>query len=364
TLAATSVPGEPASDEPAPTEPPAAIAQATIPPGITPLDLSQPIQMVDPALLAATQLNPGFEAGAQIGGVTSSILQVGRMGLTWVKMDVRYQLGQASTSYIQSITEAQANGFKVLLNVTGDPFEFMGTDRAVYLGGYVQFVGELAALGVDGIEVWYGMNGRMTAAEYVQLLGYTYHAIKTANSQTLVITGALRPVTNPETPAEDAETYYTQLGDAQIAQYADCIGVAYTLGTVSPTSTTGDPRGDSPVYYLSTLTERARQAAQRPDGSTLPLCFTRLGYLSSEGYDPLPDDFAWAQPITAAQQAQWITETIQLGQTHAQARLLIIWSLDAAYFGGGSPEAGYAIIRPDGSCPACDAIAITLTAEE
>jgi hypothetical protein len=332
---------------------------ATPPPDITPLDLSQPVPVVDPALLAGAQTSfaTGLEVGAHIGGVTSSIIQVGRMGLTWVKIDVRYQLGQSSAFYVRGIAEAQANGFKVLLNVTGDPFEFMATDRALYLGGYVQFVGELAAVGADGIEVWYGMNGWMTPDEYVQMLGYAYHAIKTANPNTLVITGALRPVANTQNLDEDDGTYFIRLGEANVAQYTDCIGVTYTLGTVPPTSASGDPRGDSPVYYLPTVTDRAARAAQRPDGSLLPLCFTRFGYLAPEGYPALPEDYAWAQSITVSQQAQWLAEAIQLSQQGTQVRMLIIWSLDAAYFGGGSPEEGYAIIRPDGSCPACDAIA-------
>ena len=49
-------------------------------------------------------------------------------------------------------------------------------------------------------------------------------------------------------------------------------------------------------------------------------------------------------------------DAIRLSQEGTQVRLVIIWSLNAAYFGGGSPEAGYAIIRPDGTCPACDLI--------
>jgi hypothetical protein len=86
------------------------------------------------------------------------------------------------------------------------------------------------------------------------------------------------------------------------------------------------------------------------------LCYTRFGYLSPEGYPALPEDYAWAQNTTAAQQAQWLAEAIQLSRQGTQVRMLIIWSLDAAFFGGGSPEEGYAIIRPDGSCPACDTI--------
>ena len=32
-------------------------------------------------------------------------------------------------------------------------------------------------------------------------------------------------------------------------------------------------------------------------GGQRPICFTELGYLTSEGYGPLPDFFAWAASI-------------------------------------------------------------------
>jgi hypothetical protein len=204
----------------------------------------------------------------------------------------------------------------------------------------------------------------MMPGEYVQMLSYAYHAIKTANPNTFVITGALRPVASTDNLDEDDGTYYIRLGEAGVASYADCIGVEYTLGTVSPTSTSGDPRGDSPVYYLPSVADRAGRAAQRAENGPLPLCFTRLGYLAPGGYPPLPEDYAWAQAITPEQQAEWLAEAIQLSQQGTQVRLLIVWALDAAYFGGGSPEEGYAIIRPDGSCPACETITPLFEEEE
>ncbi len=99
-----------------------------------------------------------------------------------------------------------------------------------------------------------------------------------------------------------------------MTKFADCIGTQYVLGTVPPASTSGDPRGDSPIYYLSRASDGPRAAA----GGVLPVCYTRLGYLSPEGYPPLPEDYAWAQNITAAQQAQWLADAIRLahgGQT-------------------------------------------------
>ena len=169
-----------------------------------------------------------------MAGVTSDIVFAGRMHAKWIKFDVRYLLGQDAAAQQQVIDETQANGFKVLLNVTGDPFEFSGTDRATYIAAYAAYVGALSANGADGIEVWREMNGRMTAQEYVQLLAYAYQAIKTARPDTLVISGALKAVANAENPDDNTGTYYTRLAEAGAAQFADCIGTQYVRGRSRP----------------------------------------------------------------------------------------------------------------------------------
>jgi hypothetical protein len=325
----------------------------SLPPGVslnvTPVNLSQPLPVVDPALLALPTIGQDFEVGVQMGSLSSDVIFAGRMHTKWIKFDLTYLLGQDPADQQTLITNVQANGFKVLLNVTGDPFEFIGTDRATYIAAYASYVGGLAAGGADGIEIWREMNGRMTPDDYIQLLAYATQAIKTARPTTLVITGALRLSVAPE---DSDSAYYARLAEVGVARAADCIGAQYVLGTVAPASASGDLRGDSPIYYLPTASDGPRAAA----GGVRPICYTRLGYLSPEGYTALPEEYAWAQNTTAALQAQWLAEAIRLIKEGAQVRLVIIWSLDAGYFGGGSPEAGYAVIRPDGTCPACDLI--------
>ena len=91
-------------------------------------------------------------------------------------------------------------------------------------------------------------------------------------------------------------------------------------------------------------------------GGSRPLCFTELGYLTSEGYGGLPGGFAWAGNVTVAQQAQWLAEATSLSANSGKTRLLIVWNVDSTTW-GDDPQAGYAIIRPGGGCPACDALA-------
>jgi len=77
-----------------------------------------------------------------------------------------------------------------------------------YYEDYARFVGEVAALGPDAIEVWNEMNidrewptGQIDPASYTRLLALAYNAIKGANSGVAVISGALAP-TGPKARLE------------------------------------------------------------------------------------------------------------------------------------------------------------------
>jgi hypothetical protein len=90
-------------------------------------------------------------------------------------------------------------------------------------------------------------------------------------------------------------------------------------------------------------------------GRSKKICFTELGYLTPEGYSPLPAFFGWAGSTTVAQQAQWLAEAYSLGTTGGKVRLIIVFNVDFTQY-GADPQAGYAMIRPGGSCPACDSL--------
>ena len=91
-------------------------------------------------------------------------------------------------------------------------------------------------------------------------------------------------------------------------------------------------------------------------GGKRKLCFTEFGYLTPEGYPPLPGAFGWAQNVTVANQASWLAQASRWH--HAAARCACLSSgISTSPQYGADPQAGYAIIRPGGGCPACDALA-------
>jgi hypothetical protein len=236
-----------------------------------------------------------------------------------------------------------------------------------FFDNYASVVAGLASGGADAIEVWNEMNldrewpnGQIDPGNYVNLLSKAYAAIKAANPNTMVISGAPAP-TGAAGPGGKTAAYWNDdvymqgMADAGAGKYADCIGLHYNEGIVSPKQSSGDPRDNYPTRYFSSMLQRGLAAF--PGKSA---CFTELGYLSPEGYGALPGGFAWAANVTVAQQAQWLAEAAVLASQSGRVRLMIVWNVDYPYFGGSDPTGGYGMIRPGGSCPACSTLAAVM----
>jgi len=309
---------------------------------------------------APTAIPPSGISSFELGGQVSDFTAPDKMkfaGMEWVKRQVKWAPGLTASNSL--ITDAHNKGFKILLSVVGDPNDISG---GANFDSYAAFVGELARLGADGIEVWNEMNidrewptGQINPTTYTDLLHRSYTQIKAKNSNTLVISGAPAP-----TGAEGAfgldhvwndNRYIAGMASAGAANYVDCIGVHYNEGIISPTQSTGDPRDNYYTRYYSGMVNTYFNAF----GGAKNLCFTELGYLSGEGYPALPPNFGWAGSTSVAQQAQWLGEATGLARNGGVVRLLVVFNVDFTVF-TDDPQAGYAMIRPGGSCPACDTL--------
>ena len=322
----------------------------------------------DSASAAPAAVPPPVAGGAGLsgfgyGGHVDSFAYPDKMhyaGMTWAKRQIRYSRGAPGSVAAGAIDQAHANGFKVLLGIVGDANAV--TDPS-YFDDYARFVGEVAALGPDAIEVWNEMNidrewanGHIDPALYTQLLAKSYNAIKGANPNVAVISGALSP-----TGAEGAfgtaavwndDRYLAGMAAAGAANYMDCIGAHYNEGVVSPHQTSGDPRSEYYTRYFWGMVNTYYNAF----GGARPVCFTELGYVTPEGFGPLSGSFAWGANTSVAEQAAWLRDAVSLARGSGKVKLLIIWNVDFTHY-GEDPMAGFAIIRPGGSCPACDALA-------
>ncbi len=322
-----------------------------------------PAPSTQPTQPPVTSVPPPASGGSfELGGHVDTFSFPDKMkfaGMYWVKRQVRWSPGMAASDFASMINDTHAQGFKILLGVVGHPGDISG---GANYDAYAAFVGGLARLGADGIEVWNEMNidrewpaGQISPTAYTDLLRRAYGAIKGANASTLVISGAPAP-----TGAEGAfgldhvwndDRYVRGMAAAGAANYMDCLGIHYNEGIVSPVQTSGDPRNPSDFYsrYYQTMVSTYYNAF----GGARRLCFTELGFLSPEGFGGLPSTFAWAADTSVAEQAQWLGEAANLAKNSGVVRLMIIWNVDFRLY-GDDPMGGFSIVRPDGSCRACD----------
>ncbi|MFN2134518.1 MAG: SH3 domain-containing protein [Candidatus Promineifilaceae bacterium] len=310
-----------------------------------------------PPVAAAPVSNPGFELGGQSHSFGNPQL-MDYAGMNWIKFQHKWGPEDTADAVAGRIQQAHANGFKVLLSIPGQTTYPDSIDFA----SYVEFLRGVAALGPDAIEVWNEENidfewpaGSIDPASYVNnMLAPAYNAIKSTNPNVMVISGAPAPTgyfgggCSPQ--GCDDNAYLAGMAAAGAAGYMDCVGVHFNAGATAPSQSSGHPAGSNHYswYFQPTLDLYYSSLGK-------PVCFTELGYLSGEDFGGVPSRFSWAGNTTVAQHSQWLAEAVSLAANSGKARLAIIFNVDFTQY-GDDPQAGYAMIRPDGSCPACETL--------
>ncbi|MBZ0292671.1 MAG: LysM peptidoglycan-binding domain-containing protein [Anaerolineae bacterium] len=317
-----------------------------------------------PTVVPPTSAPPpqgSFELGGQVFGYANAA-DMRNAGMTWAKAQVTWSVGQDASIAQSAINDAHNEGFKVLLSIKGDPEEIRA-NPSQYYQDFAAFLGGVAALGPDAIEVWNEQNidrewpnGLISPQAYTQMLSAAYQAIKAANSNVLVISGAPAPTgffggSCTGTGCDD-QPFIQGMAAAGAANYMDCVGIHYNEGILPPTATSGDPRDNSSHYTRYYPSMVSVYSSAFPSRS---LCFTELGYLTPEGYPPLPSAFSWASGTSVDEQSQWLAQAAQLSQQGGKVRIMIVWNVNATEY-GDDPQAGYAIVRPGNTCPACVAL--------
>ncbi len=315
---------------------------------------------------SGSAVNPGsinlgnFTYGGHVtsAGSPRAIQAMQSAGMTWMKVQIRY--GGDPGGAIAAVQAGQAAGFRVLVGTVGNPNELAAGGDA-YINNYANWLAAIAAGGADAIEVWNEANidrewprGQISGAAYANMLRVAYNAIKGANGSTIVISAAPAP-----TGAEAAfpgqvvndNNWLQQMVNAGGLQYLDCVGAHYNEGVVPPRATSGDIRDNYYTRYLPTMVSTYRSIV-----GGRPICFTELGYVTPEGYPPLPAFFNWGQNTSVQEQATWLADAASYLSQQGDVRMMIVWNVDFTLY-AGDPQGGYAMIRPDGTCPACSALA-------
>ncbi|MFN2189043.1 MAG: SH3 domain-containing protein, partial [Candidatus Promineifilaceae bacterium] len=272
---------------------------------------------------------PAAGGSFELGGQTHSLANPSLMslaGMNWVKFQHKWGPGDSPDAVAGRIQQAHANGFKVLLSIPGSS----SYPSSIDFNGYVEFLRGVAALGPDAIEIWNEENidfewpaGQIDPSSYVNnMLAPAYNAIKSANSNVMVISGAPAPTGyfggGCSANGCDDNAYMAGVAAAGGGNYMDCIGVHYNAGATSPNASSGHPAGGTHYswYFWPTL-----NMYYNAFGGSRKVCFTELGYLSGQDFGGVPSRFSWAGNTTVAQHAQWLAEAASLSANSGKVRM-------------------------------------------
>ena len=321
-------------------------------------NLSVVIQAGEVAAVPAAAVAPvsggSFELGGHVRDTGLPYADTMRYaGMNWSKVQVHY--GQDASGLIAA---THAKGFKIQLSALGSAGM---VTKSGYEQDFANWVARLAADGADAIEVWNEPNierewqiGHISPQAYTNLLCTSYNAIKGANPGTAVISAAPSPTgyfggCSPN-GCDDAP-WMAGLRDAGAANCMDYLGAHHNAGATAPSARSGHPAGTHHSWYFLPQTELYYNTF----GGARKLFYTEMGYASQEGVPTFSDWFGWARGTNNAQQAAWLAEAVQLSVSTGMVRCIIVWNIDFVRY-GDDPQDGYAIIRPGGGCPACDAL--------
>lgn len=299
-----------------------------------------------------------------------------KLGLDWYKQQVRWEEVQPTRDQWDwskldlAMPSAARFGVKTLMSIVTAPEWAREPGVNVAKHGppannadYVNFVTEVLRRypgQVHAIEVWNEQNldrewmstKGLSAANYVALLRDTYAAIKAIDPGVIVISGALSPTggwTEPDgrISAIDDFDYMTQMINAGLLNYADCIGAhhnGYNIGPNVPwDKVPNDPtatfRGpfDNPHHswsLYSTLNTYANKI--KLAGGNQKLCVTEFGWASTEDLGGFPPGFEFANDNTLAEQKEWTIQAIQLMEEWDIVWIASLWNLNYG------PQAGWA----------------------
>ncbi len=314
-------------------------------------------QSTEPSAPVAPVSSGGFELGGHVRNMSLPYSdKMHYAGMNWAKVQVHYAEDAA-----WMINAAHAAGFKLQVSALGGPGMVVEDGFEQKFAGWVA---GLAAAGADAIEIWNEPNierewqsGHISPEAYKNLLCASYNAIKGANAGTAVISAAPAPTgwfggCGPN--GCDDQPWMEGLYNAGAANCMDYIGAHHNAGATSPSARIGHPANPGDPHHSWFFLPQTELYYNIFQGAR-QLFYTEMGYASQEGVPTFSDQFAWARGINNAQQAAWLAEAVQLGINTGMVRCIIVWNIDFVRY-GYDPQDGFAIIRPNGSCPACESL--------
>ena len=331
----------------------------------------------------------GIQVHGAVGDPVFTAGQVKRLGLGWIKQQVRWgdmelSPGDINWGLLDGIMAAAAEQrVRVMLSIVTAP---VWTRPAIGnthgppedLNQYIAFLSKVIDRypgQISAIEVWNEQNlqrewhtaAGLDAGRYVEMLRMSYQAIKEKDPEIVVISGALSPTGGWVEPdgtvtAIDDFSFFQQLLERGMLDYADCVGAHHNGYNIGPDVTAEDaptdPRAATATFrgpfdnvhhswsFKSTLWGYYEMMA-----GARKLCVTEFGWASTEGTGGTPAGFSFADDNSLEDQAEWVVEAFGLQRDWGITWLAFLWNLDFGPKGLGPEDNNvpYSILYLDGS---------------
>lgn len=302
------------------------------------------------------------------------------VGFGWVKQQVpwnefEYREDQYSDVMWEAldavVDDAYNREMDVLLSIAKAPdWARTSTEEdgpPVDYAEYGEFVGAVVArykYKLDAIEIWNEPNlGRewrgapLSGAEYVRLLAVGYEAVKSAypEGDLTVVSAGLAPTgVSDGINAIDDRTYFRQMYEAGVAQYADAIGIHPYSWANAPwlrccsESNVPSHNNHPTFYFLDTIEDyRAIQAEFGDLGR--PLWATEFGWGTMDKLNrEVPPDAPFYSYVDENLQGEYILGAYRMAQQWDFMGPMFLWNFNiAAMAGFDDSQSGYSILRAD-----------------
>jgi spore germination protein YaaH len=297
------------------------------------------------------------------------------MGFSWTKQQVRWEFhepsrGQYNFGELDRMVDAcNANGISVLFSIAAAP-HWATSGGNHYPANYQDFWNFAGALAghfkgrVKAYEVWNEQNlqrewgAPLSASEYVRLLSGAYGAIKAADPNAIVVSGAPTPTgMNDGVVAINDRIYLEQMYQAGLARWCNAIGI-HPSGFGNPPGAhwpEGDDPGrgydDHPSFFFRNAMEDYRNIMVKYGDGGKKLWATEFGWPTVEnlGVPPAPG-YEFANDVNEASQASYLVQAYQMGRNWGWVGVMFLWNLNFGPVCGPADEkAAYGVIRPDWS---------------
>ena len=373
---------EPTATQPPPT--PVPVQQAEAPAEEAPAEEAPPAAD-GPSPVAPSQGNLPFAYGIQVdprGNTSANIGLIKNMGFNWVKFqmawkDVESSPGNYSWGMWDEVIGAYAaSGINVLLSIPKAPDWSRPPDDDRSVEGppqdpntYANFVGQVAGRykgKAQAIEVWNEQNlyyeagghGRINPAAYTELLKLSYNAIKAANPDMIVVSGAMTPTGAPPPAAMDDVEYLRQMYANGAKGFFDAVGshpsgfanppdALYQGGDYDPARGYDDHRS---FFFRNTMEEYRRVMVENGDGDKT-IWPTEFGWPVWRFHGDAR--FTFAQENSLEQQAAFSVRAYELGKEWGWVGTMFLWNLDYNVTAASTELANFGIV----GTPAYDALA-------